>query len=137
MKPIRKKEFYEVTDDAATGRERILGASLEHDVLSDEGSIDTLGKLKRYAWDCGCYAEVGGRCYECGAISCVKCHGRCAACSCPICQAHSVFVPSEGGGQLRLCRQCYDTTRRRRRLVAFARIIFSPFLRFEDEDGKR
>ena len=137
MKPIRKKEFYEVTNDAATGRERILGASYEEHILSDEGSIDTLGKKKVYFTDCGCNRPPGGRCHVCGKISCVSCHGRCQLCSVPLCQACSIFVTTQGGGQLRFCRQCYDTTRRRRRLVAFARVVLSPFLRFEDEDGKR
>ncbi len=137
MKPIRIKEQYEVTDDPATGHERILGSTYEEDILSDRGSINTLGKVTHYALHCGCYDEIGGRCYECGAISCVKCHGRCAVCSCPICQAHSIFVPSEGGRQLKLCRQCYDKTVRRRRIVGVTRFLLSPFIRFERRHENR
>ena len=134
MRPLRDKQEYEVTDGAAPGEERILGSSRELDVLSDQGSIDTLGTRRRYACDCGCYKPVGGRCYECGALSCVDCHGHCASCAKPICLAHSVFLDPPGGGRVRRCGRCQGQIARRQRLVRITRTLLSAFVRFEEHD---
>ena len=85
MKPLRRKKTCEVTHDPITGQERILELSQEDDFLSDHGSVDSAGLHQRYFRDCGCDGPIGGRCFECGAISCKSCHGRCHNCQKPIC----------------------------------------------------
>lgn len=130
MKPIRIKEHYVVARDPVTGGERILEANCEQDVLSDQGSIDTYGKRQLSPCDCGCFRPPGGRCYSCGALTCVECFGRCRTCAAPLCLEHSIFVETPGGGTLRFCRRCHDKLLRRRRLASFARVILSPFIGF-------
>jgi hypothetical protein len=129
--PIRRKRQMEVTDDPFSGQERILEECHENDYLVN-GSVDTVGKRKRYFRDCGCDGPVGGRCFECGAISCQKHHGHCAQCGKPICMQHSMFVAIEGQPPMRLCRRCHDETVRSRRLRNVVRTLFSPFFRFKE-----
>ena len=131
MRPIRKKHYREVTDNPVTGRERPLEETDETDVLSDEGSIDTHGTRRRYPCDCGCYKPTGGRCAECGRLSCVSCHGHCEVCAKPLCLEDSCFP--EGRGRLRLCRRCYERVVRHKRIVTAARLFLSPFVRFEGD----
>lgn len=92
MKPLRRKKTCEVTHDPITGQERILELTQEEDFLSDHGSVDSAGLHQRYFRDCGCDGPIGGRCFECGAISCKSCHRRCHNCQKPICIAHSNFL---------------------------------------------
>ena len=138
MRPLRRKHQSEVVDDVVTGSERTLEASDEIDILSDEGSIDTVGKRKRYFRDCGCDGAPGGRCAEsgCSAISCTKCHGHCAKCSQPTCLQHSYFENTKSSEQRRLCRRCRDGIARRQRLCSVARALLSPLVRFEEPDEK-
>lgn len=87
MKPLRRKKTCEVTHDPITGQERILELTQEEDFLSDHGSVDSASLHQRYFRDCGCDGPIGGRCFECGAISCKSCHRRCHNCQKPICLA--------------------------------------------------
>ena len=128
--PIRRKRQVEVTTDPVSGQQRILDESHENDYLVN-GSIDSIGKRTRYFRDCGCDGPVGGRCQECGALSCQKCHGHCFRCSSPICLEHSISM-SEGSKTLRLCRQCHEEMLRSNRLRKVARTLLQPFVRFED-----
>lgn len=132
MKPLRVKKNCEVTYDPVTGQERVLESAEEIDVLSDQGSIDSLGRRERYSADCGCYKPVGGRCVECGQLSCIDCHGRCYICSSPICLRHSIFVDFPDGRRLRFCSRCHAQGARRRRLHKVGRFLLSPFVDFEE-----
>ena len=131
MRPLRQKRLIEVTDGPVAGQERILEASDEVHVLSDEGSVDTLNKRERHPCDCGCFSPVGGRCYECGAITCVRCHGHCSSCGKPICLEHSVAVDVPGDQRVRFCGSCYTGLARKQRLARITRFLLSPFVRFE------
>lgn len=131
MRPIRNKEYREVTDNPLTGEERLLEECHEEDVLSDGGSIDTRGTRRRHPCDCGCYRPPGGRCADCGRISCVSCHGHCEVCAKPICLEDSFFP--NGRGAVRLCRRCHVALVRRRRMVTAAHVLLSPFVRFNGD----
>ena len=137
MKRIRGKRYVEINHDTETGERRILRNDEETDVLSNEGSVDSTYAQQVFFCDCGCRAPAAGRCELCRAMSCPACHGRCALCKIPICLPHSVFVEGPGGGQVRLCRRCYDGQRRKRRLVLVARSLLSPFVKFENPHEKR
>ena len=138
MRPLRRKEHHEVTDGRMPGQERSLESTCETDILSDEGSIDTVGKHRRYACDCGCYGAAGGRCADCNALSCVDCHAHCAACGRPLCLECSVFVSGGDPQAVRFCRSCHIQIARRRRLARAARFLLSPFVKFgSDDDTQR
>jgi hypothetical protein len=129
MKPFRRKQNCQVTTDPLTGLDRILAFSREEDVLSDEGSIDSTGVERKVFLDCGCDGETGGRCYECGAISCRACHGHCANCHKPICMEHSRFADGGNGESIRLCRNCYDVLSRKQVRAKVRRAVLSLFLK--------
>lgn len=130
-RPIRRKRQVEVTDDPFSGQERILEECHENDYLVN-GSIDTHSKRKRYFRDCGCDGPVGGRCFECGAISCQNHHGHCNQCGKPICMQHSVSIAIESQQPMRLCQHCHDEMVRRHRLRKIVRTLLLPFVRFEE-----
>ena len=137
MKPLRRKTHYEVTDGRQPGDDRVLESSHEWDVLSDEGSIDSLAKRTRRPCDCGCFRQVGGRCQQCGALSCDRCHGHCARCGKPLCLECSFHTTGPHSECIRLCERCHTGTVRRRRAVRIWRAILSPFIRFrESSDDK-
>ena len=135
MKPLRRKKTCQVTTDPITGRDRILGWTQEDDVLSDEGSVDSAGVQRKYFLDCGCDAEIGGRCFDCSAISCRDCHGRCQSCQKPICMQHSHFLETEDRGQVRLCGSCFDKITRKQTRAKIGRFFLSLFLVKENSDG--
>ena len=137
MRPLRRKEHHELTDGRLPGQERTLESTHEIDLLSDGGSIDTLGRRIRHALDCGCHRPVGGRCANCGAISCVDCHAHCAACGRPLCLECSIFIEGEGPQRLRLCQSCHIQIARRKRLARVARFVLSPFVRFGRNDDEQ
>ena len=138
MKPLRRKKMLLVTDDLLTGQERILEISDEVDVLSGQGSVDSVAKRKQYFNDCGCGGPVGGRCHACGSVSCPACHGRCHKCKQPLCLQCSCFVNNRGQEQLRFCRRCADEVIRKQRLAKVGSLLskvgklpLSPFVKFE------
>ena len=126
MEPLRRKKTIEITKNPKNGRKRILGAMTEENVLSDQGSIDSVNVSEKYFLDCGCDAKAVGRCYECHGLCCESCFGHCDACKKPICPEHSKFVQTNNQTVTRLCRACYDEInqkRERRRLVIFCWIF--------------
>jgi len=129
--PLRRKKFIHVTEDPRTGRERTLEETSENDYLQN-GSVDTIEKVKKYFLDCGCDGLPGGQCYECSAVVCQKCFGHCTKCSIPLCGEHSYYLDIAGQGQSRLCRRCRDRIIRQNRLHKLGRLLFSPFIQFED-----
>ena len=125
MKPYRRKKKCEVTYDPITGQDRILELTQEEHFQSDQGSVDSESLSRKYIRDCGCDGPVGGRCYECGAISCTSCHGRCHSCQKPICLEHSNFLQAKGKESIRLCRCCYGSITRKQRLARVGRFFLS------------
>lgn len=124
MKPLRRKQTTQVTTDAVTGQDRILGWTEEEDILSDRGSVDSTVMQRAFFLDCGCRGDSAGRCFECGAISCSEHHGHCHLCRKPICMQHSRFLETDQG-QVRLCRTCSDGTSRKQKRAKIGRFLLS------------
>lgn len=103
--------------------------------LGPSGGIDSGRIVPDRFYHCGCNAQeaMGGQCAEAGCrrVSCNKCFGRCAQCCKPLCLEHSRFLV-EGASPARLCRFCYGSATRRRRLRALAKGLLSPFVTFEE-----
>ncbi len=133
MKPIRREKDCHVTTDQLTGQDRILGWTQEEDVLSDQGSIDSATMQRKYFLDCGCDGEAAGRCFECGAISCKDCHGRCQGCQKPICLQHSHCIETDMG-QARLCGGCFDRISRKQTRAKIGRFVLSLFVERESRN---
>ncbi len=136
MKPFRRKHKIETTAGQIPGQERILESRREDDVLSDEGSVDTMDVHKRYSSDCGCFQPPAGRCEFCKSLSCIACHGHCESCNAPICRECSVFVSSHGGQAARFCQRCHAVITRRARTASVVRFFLSPFARFGGKDDE-
>lgn len=134
MKPIRRKYNYRLTRDPKTGQDRVLAWAQKDNILSDEGSIDTSGMTRTFFLDCGCNGEPAGQCFECGAIECENCSGRCARCQKPICLQHSHFIDGESG-PVRLCGDCADKHARKQLRSKIGRLAISLFVKREARDG--
>ena len=82
-----------------------LGGSGEVHRLSDQDdSLESVYFEETHSHHCGCFAEPGGRCSECGVISCVRCHRHCGGsdnqtrfgCGKPLCREHSPLCDARG-----------------------------------------
>ena len=125
MKPLRRKNATQITTDSVTGRDRFLGWSQEEDILSDQGSVDSTAVQRIFFLDCGCQGEASGQCFECGAISCKICHGRCQVCQKPICLQHSHFLEGDNQESIRLCGNCHDKISRKQTRTKVGRFLLS------------
>ena len=134
MRPLRRKHKYHVTQDPATGQERVLGWMQEEDVLSDQGSVDSVSMQRQFFLDCGCSKPAQGRCFECGAISCEIHHGICQKCQKPICMEHSHFLAIENQGEIRLCSRCHDKFSRKHTRNKIGKIFLSLFVQMEKKN---
>ncbi len=132
MKPLRRKNATNVTTDQVSGQDRVLEWTQEEDVLSDQGSVDSMAVRRTFFLDCGCEGEAAGRCFECGAISCRQCHGRGQGCQKPICLQHSRCLEMDQG-QVRLCRSCFDRISRRQTRAKIGRFMLSLLVQSEGD----
>jgi len=138
MRPLRRKRQYEVTQDPVSGQERVLESNDEDHLLGDEGSVDSLSKHNRYPSDCGCFKPVGGRCVQCGQLSCVDCFGHCNSCGKPLCLECSISIDLPNKQRIRLCERCYSKSKRRERLAKATRFLLSAFFEVEGaHDGTK
>ena len=108
----------------------------EEDVLSDEGAIESTEYQRKFVLDCGCDAEGVGRCYECGAISCATCHGRCHLCQKPVCMEHSSFIENATPERMRLCNRCFSAINRKQKIKKVGRFFKSLVIQ-EDQNHER
>ncbi len=134
MKPIRQNEARKVTPDRITGQDRILDRRQKKHIRSDQGSVNSMDVEWVFFLDCECKGEAAGRCFECGAISCETCHGRCHACRKPICMQHSHFLETDDQEPIRLCGRCHDKISRKQTRAKIGRFFLS-FL-VQQEDGR-
>ena len=131
--PVRRQANLLSMPDPDSGKTVVVPTNEQVMTLSPQGSPDSIGLTHMLFHRCRCSIEqpVGGRCYECGGTSCVRCHGHCARCHKPICPEHSKFTDGPTGQQVRLCRVCHDSMRRKRLVGGAARILLSPFINFD------
>ncbi len=132
MRSLRRKNKRHVTYDPDTDKDREWQLEQSQDVLSSEGSVDSDETVRKYFKDCGCDGNIGGRCYVCGAVSCISCHGRCNKCQKPICMQHSNFLEKDNGERERLCEPCYDVITRKQWWARTGRFFLSLFCEMEE-----
>jgi hypothetical protein len=88
---------------------------------------------------CGCFAEIGGRCAECGAVSCVHCHQHCGGtsnpiplgCGKPLCREHTHYKRINETTIIPLCSQCAGKMSRKKYRQITAQLLLSPFVQQE------
>ena len=91
---------------------------------------------------CGCFAPAGGRCSECGAISCIRCHQHCGGtenpsslgCGKPLCREHCHYLTLSEGKILPLCKQCFSKITRKLNRQKACRLLLSPFIEQEADN---
>jgi hypothetical protein len=118
-----------------------MGTTDEIHNLSDaDGSLESVFLEQQLNCHCGCFAPPGGRCSECGKISCVRCHRHCGGtdgqapigCGRPLCRAHCQYLALPDGQALPLCSRCYGRFVRGRRWKSAAMLLLSPFIEPEE-----
>lgn len=114
-----------------------LGSTSEIHNLSDaDGSLESIYLEERRNQDCGCFAPAGGRCRECGAISCIKCHQHCGGsanvcpCGCgkPLCREHSYYLTLPDNKTIPFCKSCYGKIVRKGRWQSAGRLLLGAFI---------
>ena len=88
---------------------------------------------------CGCFAPPGGRCSECGVISCIRCHQHCGGtenpspigCGKPLCREHSHYITTANGKTIPFCKRCYSRITGKQRRQKIAGLLLEPFIEQE------
>ena len=96
-----------------------------------------------YNLSCGCFGQPGGRCWQCGAISCTDCHQHCGGlnnptslgCGKPICREHSHHILLDNAN-LPFCSQCRDIIKRRLRRQKITSLFLNPFIEREVDNDR-
>ena len=120
-----------------------LGGSDEIHIDSDQdGALESIYCEQILNHHCGCFAPPGGRCSECGVISCINCHCHCGGdanltslgCGKPLCREHSHYIILADGQSLPFCQNCYSKIVRQNRRKKIQKALLSPFVQSEDCD---
>ncbi len=119
-----------------------MGSTDEVHNLSDtDGSLESLYSEETVNHHCGCFAPPGGRCSECGVVSCIRCHRHCGGtddpnpigCGKPLCREHSHYLTLADGQSLPYCKSCYGKITRKQRRQKVCRLLLDPFVEQENE----
>lgn len=113
-----------------------------HNLSDQDGAVESIYYEETYNQHCGCFAPPGGRCSECGVISCVRCHQHCGGtenpasfgCGKPLCREHSHYKAVSEGKTLPFCKRCYSKTTRKQTRKIIASLLFSPFIEMETDN---
>jgi|GEM_PF-6088655 len=114
-----------------------LGGTDEiHNISDQDGCLESIYTEETQNQHCGCFGSPGGRCSECGVISCVKCHRHCGGtevstslgCGKPLCREHSRYLQLGDGNNLPFCKQCYGKLRRKQSWRKVGRFLADPFV---------
>jgi hypothetical protein len=111
-----------------------------HQQSDQDGSVESIYIEERTTLKCGCYADIGGRCAECGAVSCVRCHQHCGGsqnpvslgCGKPLCREHTSYQTIAESVTIPLCRQCKAKLNRKKHRQIATNLILNPFIERED-----
>ena len=143
---LRKIKKIIISKDPRSGSINELGASEEYHRLSDEdGSIETLLIEQQVSHHCGCIGIAGGRCTECGKISCIKCHTHCGGSTNPVplgcqkalCRECSHYFSLSDGRTIPFCKHCYGKIVRKAKWLATAQALLQPFIEIEENGNGR
>ena len=119
-----------------------MGSTDEVHNLSDmDGSVESLYSEETVNHHCGCFAPPGGRCSECGVISCVRCHQHCGGtnnpnpigCGKSLCREHSHYLTLADSQSLPYCKSCYSKIARKQRRQKVCRLLLAPFVEQENK----
>jgi hypothetical protein len=119
-----------------------MGSTDEVHNLSDtDGSLESLYSEETVNHHCGCFAPPGGRCSECGVVSCIRCHRHCGGtddpnpigCGKPLCREHSYYLALADGQSLPYCKSCYGKITRKQRRQKVCRLLLDPFVEQENK----
>ncbi len=143
MSILRKIGKFIISIDPETGMFDELEGNVECHRLSDEdGSLESFQIVQRVRNHCGCFTPAGGRCAECGRISCIGCHAHCGGtrnpvpqgCQKPLCRECSHYLIFMNGQTIPFCKSCYGKIVRKERWQIAGRILLLPFI---DNKGNR
>ena len=118
-----------------------LGGTEEiHSMSERDDALESVYCEEKVNHHCGCFGREGGRCSECGMISCVRCHQHCGGsdnpsplgCGSPLCREHACYTLIDNSMTLPLCRQCKDRYTRKQRLNKATRCLLDPFVEFDN-----
>lgn len=139
---IRRIKKIIISRNPVSGSVDNMGSSDEVHNLSDQnGAVESLYCQEVLNHHCGCFASPGGRCSECGVVSCLRCHQHCGGtdtpsplgCGKPLCREHSNFITFGQGQVLAFCKSCYGKITRKARRQKVGRLLLSPFVEQENE----
>lgn len=117
-----------------------LGGTGEvHNLSDQDGALESVYFEESFNQHCGCFAPPGGRCGECGVISCIRCHQHCGGtenpnpigCGKPLCREHSYYLTVADGKTIPFCKRCYGRTTRRQRRQRIAGLLLAPIVELE------
>ena len=118
-----------------------LGGTGEiHDLSDLDGSLESTYFEEKYNQHCGCFGPPGGRCSECGAISCLRCHQHCGGsgnpssrgCGKPLCREHSYYISTDDGRNLPFCKRCRGKISRKEYRHKVGNLLLSPFIELDE-----
>ena len=139
---IRKNKRIIIYRNPNNGTADNLGSTDEIHNLSDvDGSVESLYCEETVNHHCGCFGTPGGRCSECGVVSCIRCHQHCGGtnnpnpigCGSSLCREHSHYLTLADGQSLPFCKDCYGKITRKERRQKVGRVLLSAFVEQEDE----
>lgn len=138
MRPIRGEQKQHLAGNPWEKREQQLHEEEVVHLVSDNGGIESYRTGRQFANACGCLKPAGGFCAVCSIENsfrpiCVDCFGFCMKCHKPLCPRHSTFLKSTEGGDIRLCGECEESTRRRQVISRVFRFLLVPFVKFPED----
>ena len=110
-----------------------------HNLSDQDGSLESVYYEETLNQHCGCFAPPGGRCSECGVISCIRCHQHCGGtensssigCGKPLCREHSHYITVANGRTMPFCKQCFSKITRKHNRQKVCRLLLAPFIEQE------
>ncbi len=110
-----------------------------HNLSDQDGSLESVYYEETLNQHCGCFAPPGGRCSECGVISCIRCHQHCGGtenpssigCGKPLCREHSHYITVADSRTMPFCKQCFSKITRKHNRQKVCRLLLAPFIEQE------
>ena len=110
-----------------------------HNLSDQDGSLESVYYEETLNQHCGCFAPPGGRCGECGVISCIRCHQHCGGtenpssigCGKPLCREHSHYITVADSRTMPFCKQCFSKITRKHNRQKVCRLLLAPFIEQE------
>lgn len=111
--------------------DRIEGDHEIHSLSDVDDATESTYVKQVFNLACGCFLPQGGRCSECGAISCVKCHKHCGGtenphpmgCGKPLCREHAHMLTLPSGQTVPFCKRCHGKAVRKQRWQLAGRLL--------------